>query len=126
MEINEIANNIANQIYTETLFVPYDIALKLKEHGFENPCFGGYDKNKKWKWHPDSDIVLDVPTWEQCLRYFRESHVILIVIDYADYNYRWKLIDITACKTEVIDFGLKSYYDACVCAINYCFELIKK
>lgn len=47
------------------LFIPYELALKLKELGFNEKCLGGYDKTKKWWYHPDSDVILDVPLWSQ-------------------------------------------------------------
>ena len=35
-------------------FVPYDIALKLKELGFNDECFGYYDYTEFEKWIPAS------------------------------------------------------------------------
>ena len=55
-------------------FIPYELALELKELGFDEPCLGGYDKTKKWWYHPDSDIILDTPFWQQAFDWFREKH----------------------------------------------------
>ena len=49
----------------EKEFVPYELSIELKELGFDEPCFGGWDKNKKWYYHPDSDIIVDAPLWQQ-------------------------------------------------------------
>ena len=46
----------------------------IRELGFNRPCFRGWDKDGKVWYHPDSDIVLDNPTFSQCFRYFREKH----------------------------------------------------
>ena len=55
-------------------FTPHEIALSLKELGFNEPCTRGWDKNGKIWYHPDSDIVLDNPTFSQCFRWFREKY----------------------------------------------------
>ena len=62
-------------------FVPYELAVKLKELGFDEPCFkvveGGpidifpYEK-------------LDVPLYQQAFRWFREKHDLYHVITIAD------------------------------------------
>ena len=58
----------------ESLFCPYKQALALKELRFEEPCMRGWDKNGKIWYHPDSDIVLDNPTFSQAFRFFREKY----------------------------------------------------
>lgn len=58
----------------EEEFVPYEQALRLKELGFDKPCIRGWDINNKVWYHPDSDIVIDNPTFSQAFRWFREKH----------------------------------------------------
>ena len=58
----------------EKEFVSYEIALTLKELGFNEPCIRGWDKNGKIWYHPDSDIVLDNSTFSQAFRWFREKY----------------------------------------------------
>jgi hypothetical protein len=55
-------------------FVPYDRSLKLKELGFDEPCFRGWYEDEGLYYHPDSDIVLDNPTFSQAFRWFREKY----------------------------------------------------
>ena len=57
----------------ESLFCPYKQSLALKELRFEEPCMRGWDKNGKIWYHPDSDIILDNPTFSQAFRFFREQ-----------------------------------------------------
>jgi hypothetical protein len=65
-------------------FVPYQLALELKQLGFDEPCFGRFDgrgKNKGKIWYEmpntgqDSIPVGDVlaPTYSQAFRWFREQ-----------------------------------------------------
>lgn len=61
-------------------FAPYNIALKLKELGFDEPCFAwhvsesfGLEYGKVVK----SDLIKDgivAPTFSQAFRWFREKH----------------------------------------------------
>lgn len=59
-------------------FVPYELALRMKVLGFDEPCFGWYN----WT---GTDLTLNnrsyvdinptnAPTWHQAFRWFREEH----------------------------------------------------
>ena len=58
----------------EKEFVPYDESLALKELGFDKPCMRGWYKNLEIWYHPDSDIILDNPTFSQAFRWFRNKY----------------------------------------------------
>lgn len=58
----------------ENEFIPYEQSLALKELGFDEPCFRGWDENTKIWFHPDSDIITDNPTFSQAFRFFRERY----------------------------------------------------
>lgn len=74
-------------------FVTYEIALAMKELGFDEPCFGYFEgKNNHRIWFEMSnngvgsipvDDVLS-PLWSQCIDWFREKHKIFIEIRFAD------------------------------------------
>ena len=76
----------------EKEFVSYKTALVLKKLGFEEPCIRGWDKNGKIWYHPDSDIVLNNPTFSQAFRFFREKYglhyIICKNIQMDGYGYR--------------------------------------
>ena len=76
----------------ESLFCPYKQSLALKELRFEEPCMRGWDKNGKIWYHPDSDIILDNPTFSQAFRFFREKYglhyIICKNIQMDGYGYR--------------------------------------
>lgn len=65
------------------IFVPYKIAEKLKEIGFDEPCIGYYEKdnpnvrlNEKTQGtikHNGLLIYISAPTWEQVKKWFREK-----------------------------------------------------
>ena len=60
-------------------FVPYELAVKLKELGFDEPCFGFYIASQLFVTsdivHNSSDIpVCKAPTFSQTFRFFREKY----------------------------------------------------
>jgi len=97
-------------------FVPYEIAIKLKEKGFDEPCFGTYNsfsdfiqsnseyplnKNSdklyddKWLEHiqkhfPEHtpDMLCTAPLWQQAIDWFEDKHNIILSrnINYSSLN----------------------------------------
>ena len=76
-------------------FVNYDIALEMKQIGFDEPCFAVYE-NKKWflvevknEISYESCLKLDVfpaPTFSQCFRWFREKYNLVHEISWGKYK----------------------------------------
>ena len=68
----------------EKEFVPYSLALELKELGFDEPCFGsidqiGYIHVKGSKSSPRGSMMyntIDCPTFSQAFRFFREKYML--------------------------------------------------
>ena len=75
----------------EKEFVPYDLALELKELGFDEPCFGFYGlsrddyktirlsifQNLKTDYLPDIHhlyVTCDAPLYQQAFRFFRQKY----------------------------------------------------
>jgi len=59
-------------------FVPYELAVKLKELGFDEPCFGFYGSHKEFNFNDmlkkNSDLTLltnwiSAPTFSQAFRW---------------------------------------------------------
>ncbi len=60
-------------------FIPYDRALKLKQLGFNEPCFASYVKETKEltqrrfaDWYKDQQIL--APLFQQAFRWFRDEY----------------------------------------------------
>ena len=68
----------------EKEFVPYDLALELKELGFDETCFGsidqiGYIHVKGSKSSPRGSMMyntINCPTFSQAFRFFREKYML--------------------------------------------------
>jgi hypothetical protein len=65
-------------------FVPFEIAKKLKEKGFDYPCAGHYVNNQLYiahyqnAFHSDKDESIDAPTISQTLKWLREEKNIIL------------------------------------------------
>ena len=120
-------------------FVTYEIALKLKELGFDEPCFGYFPPLKKeitvW-YNPEitnSGEFILAPLWQQVIDWFREKHLIDIDKGWCISNplgrkqegYNISVYDRTRDEFAVRDFHI-DYYKAREQAILKAIELIKK
>jgi hypothetical protein len=71
----------------EKEFVPYELAVKLKALGFDEPCFAYYKDMKGEKVllydSMDFDGECNVPLYQQAFRWFREKHGLFtsIIVD---------------------------------------------
>ena len=112
----------------ESLFCPYEQSLALKELRFEEPCMRGWDKNGKIWYHPDSDIVLDNPTFSQAFRFFREKYglhyIICKNIQMDGYGYREVIL--IPYMEENKNTIFKTYEEAELACIRKLIEIAKE
>ena len=85
-------------------FVPYEIALKLKELGFDKECLAWFAENKeiqiapdvykKWTSKPLTNLniikvfnidCITAPLWQQVIDWLKEKHGIFVFIDMGKY-----------------------------------------
>lgn len=86
----------------EKEFVTYEIALKLKELGFDEKCFGYYSQNDTNDMHylgiyQEEDYFLsgdvpsivgpEAPLWQQAIDWFRKRHNMWIIISKKDEHF---------------------------------------
>jgi hypothetical protein len=66
----------------EKEFVPYELALRMKQLGFDEPCLGKFYYNEleiggNWcnnDFKEDGDIFISAPLYQQGFRFFREKY----------------------------------------------------
>jgi hypothetical protein len=91
----------------EKEFVPYELALRMKALGFDEPCFGYYVIDgeelivEKWMRHPNkSTWTINAPTFSQAFRWFRENHDLKGYIEPVEFindnteTYHWCIYNI--------------------------------
>ena len=129
----------------EKEFVPYDLALELKELGFKEECFAFYGlsrddyktirlsifQNLKTDYLPDVhhlDVTCDAPTFSQAFRFFREKYglhyIICKNIQMDGYGYREVILSPYMEENENTIF--KTYEEAEVECLVKLIEICRK
>jgi len=73
-------------------FIPYELALELKQLGFDEPCISNYTSFGKFsndysaprKYNSEFELgsYISAPTYSQAFRWFREKHNLRCQINY--------------------------------------------
>ena len=121
-------------------FVPYELALRMKQLGFDEPCLGRY-YNEEFEFDPSAWNSLDVehitsaPLLSQAFRWFREKnfHVNIdsyhclgkakpfgLSIDYLHESGKWDYVDYRD------DADFETYEEAQKRAIEVIIEIISQ
>jgi len=126
----------------ESLFVPYEIALALKELGFDEPCFTIFLK-KEFRGHiglmlegfpinseTNNIDIVSAPTFSQCFRWFREKHGLYhsIGLDGSlenDVNCDYQIINHNQSISE-LETDFKSYEQAELECLKKLIEIVKE
>jgi hypothetical protein len=136
----------------KTLFVSYELAVKLKEIGFNDPCFGYYTSSRVLKKYRSYEPLSDnfdgllhnaninitdyvaAPMHQQIIDLFREYHNLFIEIflitsnlNISDKIYSYVITDLTHDR-DIGDSnpnGHSKYYDALESAMFMCIKLLK-
>lgn len=97
----------------EKEFIPYELAVKLKELGFDEPCLAYYNESNSnhdlettdWWCLPQNDFqyALSAPTFSQAFRWFRGKY------DYCSYV---KEATKGTYRFYIEKFDEKSFYSA--------------
>ena len=95
---NNTTTKPLNQNKMEKEFVPYELTVKLKELGFDEPCFGWYqdntlrfdvNANQSIKFHEHLGRFKGcflAPTFSQAFRWFREKYDLVHEISWSKYK----------------------------------------
>jgi hypothetical protein len=127
----------------EKEFIPYELALDLKELGFDEPCNTCYDKLEMtasygenvfdYKNYNTSGYLVSRPTFSQAFRWFREKYGLFVspnVISYEDGPYLWFF----EINSTVLPFGTdlgetddyKTYEEAELECLKKLIEIVKE
>ena len=96
---------------TESLFVPYKIALELKELGFDEHCFGYFYTEDKFfetkikNSELEEECSISAPTFSQAFRWFREKYD-LVIEPCVPFQ---RLYSTEEDHFEILEFGYRIY-----------------
>jgi hypothetical protein len=110
----------------EKEFIPNEQSLDLKGLGFDAPCIRGWYEDGGIWYHPDSDIILDNPTFSQAFRWFREKYCLnSFIVDSKSYDWYFNINDMQTDDviSEVLYF--KKYEEAELECLKKLIEIVK-
>jgi hypothetical protein len=116
----------------EKEFVPYELAVKLKALGFDEPCFGFYQRGDFLKikvlrinLFPRIDDSCLAPTFSQAFRWFREKgYHCGIIPRYDEFHYFIK--DFVNDKEYDDVYNISSYEEAELACLRKLIEIVKE
>jgi hypothetical protein len=106
-------------------FIPCDLAIRMKQLGFNEPCFGCYSEKcifgltvmsvKKFHTNSKEDTWnWSAPTWHQAFNWFREKHGLWFRPDYYDGSGFYKFqgsIHVLGKYSAISDIGDHGTYE---------------
>lgn len=98
-----------------TEFIPKEQASELILLGFNERVLGGYYEDNTFAYHPDSDIIIDAPLYQQAFRWFREKHNLNVCSDFGNKSYFYWIIS----TDENSFFEPKNENDDCIAYPSY-------
>jgi hypothetical protein len=124
----------------EKEFVPYELAVKLKELGFNEPCFGYYledgtrvpaSYSKKGTVYPSNTDLLPewsaAPTCQQAFRWFREKNGLVGIVKFGTNDFTYNIYNedgIGLLTKESLNFN-GTYEEAELACLQKLIEIVK-
>jgi hypothetical protein len=123
----------------EKEFIPYELALRMKKLGFNEPCFGSYRAGSHQLDIIESGNILSnftifAPLYQQAFRFFRVKYSICVEIhettDWEEDNESWSFVifkyrlgDNDGMISSTIDYD--TYEDAELDCLKKLIEIVK-
>ena len=126
------------------LFVPYELSLKLKELGFDEPCFAVYDtegfqignercfnpENRNSLFpepHTTNNPKISAPLFQQAFKWFREKHKLFASIEYSTTTQKDFVITINKkAINDARDEEYQTYEEAELACLEKLIEMVSK
>ena len=126
-------------------FVPYELAVKLKTLGFDEPCLGYYTHNEKLCSYGSNEINIEylfcthkdiyktyslAPTFSQVFRWFREKYnihsFIIPLIDEVGFVYKYQARVHTKESAVEIIGEFETYEEAELACLEKLIEIVEQ
>ena len=122
----------------EEEFVPYKIALELKELGFDELCFAKYQKLSECAIYQLQllakerncnrlDTAISAPTYSQAFRWFREKYKYIgIVLPFGDNLFDYRIYSADKGEHLIGSTEYETYEDAELECLKKLIEIVKE
>jgi len=116
----------------ENNFVPYELALELKELGFDEPCLGFYrifsDGDVELLINSNSDMrQLEAPLFQQVFKFFREKYQLHSTItSISQESWQWHITKPGESLGKLYDEDFYTYEEAELACLKKLIEINKQ
>ena len=115
-------------------FLPYELAVKLKELGFDEPCFGFYDEslyfpNNENQYGTFCNQKLDAsscsaPLYQQAFRWFREKYQLHSTItSISQESWQWHITNPSESLGKMYEEDFYTYEEAELACLEKLIEI---
>ena len=107
-------------------FLPFELAVKLKALGFDEPCFSSYDKSGNLVRALWQEIECSTPTFSQAFRWFREKYNLPSNLELLEGG--WDYVIYSDIKEE-INYGdglFQTYEEAELACLEKLIEIVEQ
>ncbi len=116
----------------ENEFVPYDVALALKELGFDESCYNQYTDGTldlpctKYD-YPDCVESIPAPLYQQAFRWFREKYKLHaeIIVQLGFKHWNAQILPSGRWLKPTAKKGFKTYEEAELACLRKLIEIVK-
>jgi hypothetical protein len=115
----------------EKQFIPYKQALALKELGFDEPClcsWNFYTNELNFNAQPStfsSEDVIQLPTFSQVFRWFREKYKLSGLIEIGNQEYSFIIFDEEKDSRKITSSMNGTYEEAELACLIKLIEIVK-
>ena len=122
----------------EKEFVNYEMALALKELGFNEPCFTYYyhdtgklrtnisvDVDNGWTYFPNKKSITLAPTFSQSLRFFREKYRLEGAIYRLNFKWASQVFNIETSTYCFVPELFETYEEAEIDSLKKMIKMVK-
>jgi hypothetical protein len=115
----------------EKEFVPYELALELKQLGFDESCFGYYEDGVFIHWYDskqENELLLNctAPLYQQAFRWFREKHNMnhSIIFHETTFSNDYQYL-VLSNDNEFVEVGYTTHEEAELACLKKLIEIVK-
>jgi hypothetical protein len=108
-------------------FIPYEQAVKLKELGFDEPCFAYRAEGDDVMIKHIPHCVISAPTFSQAFRWFREKHGLVGIIKFGTNDFTYNVYNedgMGLLTKESLNFN-STYEEAELACLKKLIEIVK-
>ena len=117
----------------EKEFIPYGLALKLKELGYKEECLASYyhvgRKLDMCEYINHSEYTILAPLWQQAFDFFREKHYLYCAITSSTMMIDWTYYIFRSANSKPLENPILegwTYEEARLACLEKLIELIKE